>query len=278
VQQRLASLADRRDTVKPIDVTLRLGARPRSRRQCSRSGSRLPTLPFFLPVLLLLVGLLDVTGISAGNLAEDAGVGTALATEIDKGVERSGAGRWLAVAAGAVGALWAGRSLTKVLVASATLAWQVDPPRRAGTSLIAVAVVYGIAWFLVSLLLPRATSDPSALLPGAVLAGVVMVAVQAFTQLYLPDKLAQASVLFGGFGVAVVTLGSLFLFGRVLVGASLVNAIAWERFGSIAGFVFGLPGIRRLARRFPTLVRFFDLDPTSLARRTQNGAESSAEE
>jgi uncharacterized BrkB/YihY/UPF0761 family membrane protein len=211
-------------------------------------------------------------------------------------VEQTGINGWVALAAGAVGALWAGRSLTKVLVAAATLAWQIDPPRRspslrvtggviglitamliaaaivnrislaagpgvAGTSLLAVGVAYGAAWFTVSLLLPRATSDPSALLPGAALAGLVIAGLQWFTQLYLPDKLAQASALYGSFGVTVATLGTFFLLGRVLVAASVVNAVIWERFGSIASLVFGLPGLRRLAAR-PTIARFFDLDQT----------------
>lgn len=316
VQRRLASLSERRDAVKPIDVTLRLVERDRE-AVGSVLGSALAfrLFLFFVPVLLMLVGLLQfaLAGISAGTLAEQAGVGRTVAAEIQRGVEQSGTGRWVAVAAGAIGALWAGRSLTKVLVASATLAWRVDRPRRlaslrvtaaiislilamlitaavvnrirlatgpavAGTSLIAVAVVYGIAWFLVSLLLPRATTDPSALLPGAALAGVVLAALQWFNQLYLPDKFAQASDLYGAFGVTVVTLGSFFLIGRLLVVASLVNAIVWERFGSIAGFVFGLPGVRHLAGRFPAVARFFDLDPTSLAPRAQKRGESPADE
>jgi uncharacterized BrkB/YihY/UPF0761 family membrane protein len=315
VQQQLAALPERRDAVKPIDVTLRLVERDREAfGSVLGSAVAFRLFLFFVPVLLLLVGLLqfELAGISADDVAKQAGVGSALASEIEQGVQRSGDGRWIVVVIGAAGALWAGRSLAKVLSASAILAWRVDPPRRSvslrvtgaivglmmtilvaagvvnriqlaagpaigGTSLIAVAVVYGIAWFLVSTLLPRATTDPSALIPGAVLAGVVMAAVQAFTQLYLPDKISHASDLFGGFGVAVVTLGSFFLVGRVLVATSLVNAVVWERFGSVAGFVLGLPGVRRLARRMPFVVRFFDLDPTTLAPRTQKRAESPPE-
>lgn len=296
-RDRLSSVTDRRETVEPIDVTLRFLERDR-KAVGSVLGSALAfrLFLFFVPVLLMFVGLLQLAlaGVSASTLAEQAGIQTALASEIQRGVEQSGINSWVAVVTGAAGALWAGRSLTKVLVAAAILAWQVDPPRRtpsvrvtagvtglvtamalaaaivnrirlaagpglAGTSLLAVGVAYGAAWFVVSLLLPRATSDPSAVLPGAALAGLVIAVLQWFTQLYLPDKLEHASLVYGSFGVTIATLGTFFLLGRVLVVAGVVNAVIWERFGSIASLVFGLPGLRRLAER-PAIARFFDLD------------------
>lgn len=315
-QQRFASLSARRDTVRPIDLTLRLIERDREafgRTLGSALAFRL--FLFIVPVLLVLVGLLPfaLESTSVETLAEQAGVGPALAAEIKQGLELSRTGGWAAVAAGTIGALWAGRSLTKDLIASAALAWRVGRPARsaslrvtaaiiglilamaiavavvnrirlaagpaiAGTSLLAAAVVYGLAFFLVSTLLPRATTDPSALLPGAALVGVVMAAMQWFTQLYLPDKLAHASNLFGAIGVAVVTLGSLFIVGRLFVAASLVNAVVWESFGSIAGIVFGLPGVRRIPGRVPAVVRFFDLDPASYASPAHKRGEPSDEE
>ena len=38
-----------------------------------------------------------------------------------------------------------------------------------GLSFLAAVVVYGLAWLALSMILPRATNDPGALLPGAVL-------------------------------------------------------------------------------------------------------------
>ena len=314
-QERFSSITNRREAAGPLDVTLRFLERDR-KAVGSVLGSALAfrLFLFFVPVALMFVGVLQLalTAVSASTLAEQAGIQTALATEIQEGVEQTGVDSWVALVAGAVGALWAGRSLTKVLVAAATLAWQIDPPRRtpsvrvtggvvglitalaigaaivnrvslaagpglAGTSLLAVGVAYGVAWFLVSLMLPRATSDPSALLPGAALAGLVIAGLQWFTQLYLPEKLAQASALYGSFGVTVATLGTFFLLGRVLVVAGVVNAVIWERFGSIATLVFGLPGLRRLAGR-PTIARFFDLDPTRAEQAASKSAPSSADD
>lgn len=313
VQERFSSITDRREAAAPIDVTLRFLERDR-KAVGSVLGSALAfrLFLFFVPVMLMFVGLLQLAleGVSASTLAEQAGIQTALATEIQQGVEQSGVDGWAALVAGAVGALWAGRSLTKVLVAAAILAWQIDPPRRspsvrvtggvvglitamvfaaamvnrislaagpgvAGTSLVAVSVAYAAAWFVVSLLLPRATSDPSALLPGAALAGLVIAGLQWFTQLYLPDRLAQASALYGSFGVTVATLGTFFLLGRVLVVAGVVNAVVWERFGSIAGIVFGLPGLRRLAER-PAIAHFFDLGQTRAEPPAREDAPSSS--
>jgi uncharacterized BrkB/YihY/UPF0761 family membrane protein len=315
VRERFSAITDRREAVAPIDVTLLFVERDR-KAVGSVLGSALAfrLFLFFVPVALMFVGLLQLalTGVSANTLAEQAGIQTALATEIQEGVEQTGVGSWVALVGGAVGALWAGRSLTKVLVAAATLAWQIDPPRRtpsvrvtggvvglitalaigaaivnrvslaagpglAGTSLLAVGVAYGVAWFLVSLMLPRATSDPSVLLPGAALAGLVIAGLQWFTQLYLPEKLAQASALYGSFGVTIATLGTFFLLGRVLVVAGVVNAVIWERFGSIASLVFGLPGLRRLAER-PAIARFFDLDQTAAEPPSGEGPPASADD
>ena len=60
------------------------------------------------------------------------------------------------------------------------------------------------------MLLPRATTDPSALLPGARLVGLTLVGMQAVSQLYLPDRLSRASELYGAIGTTIVTLGWFF--------------------------------------------------------------------
>jgi hypothetical protein len=39
-----------------------------------------------------------------------------------------------------------------------------------------------------------------------------------------------------------------------------VNAVIYERFGSISQFVFGLPLVRILPRKSAWIRRFFDLD------------------
>ncbi len=251
---------------------------------------------FAAPLLLALVGALGLLSghVSPRDASNAVGVSGHLATQISDAFDQSSSARWVALGTGVVGAVWAGRSLTKVLVVASALAWQKPARPRAElrviaavvslltgvvvvagvlnrlralagvgvatTSLLAAGVVYGVGWFFISLMLPRAESDPTAVLPGAVLVGSTVSTLQWGTQFYLPDRVSQASELYGALGVTLATLAVFFLFGRVLVAALVLNAVIWERFGSIASFVFGLPGLRALPRRVPRLARFFGLD------------------
>jgi uncharacterized BrkB/YihY/UPF0761 family membrane protein len=83
---------------------------------------------------------------------------------------------------------------------------------------------------------------------------------QALSQLYLPGRFSRASELYGAVGATLVVLGWFFVLGRVIVLALVVDAIVYERFGSISQFVFSLPGLRALPRRSPRFRRFFALD------------------
>ena len=102
--------------------------------------------------------------------------------------------------------------------------------------------------------------DPGALLPGALLAAVTLTALQAVSQLYLPGRLSQASEVYGAIGMVVVTLGWFFFVGRSVVLALTLNAVIYERFGSISTFVFGLPVLRALPRRWAWFRRIFQLE------------------
>ena len=85
-----------------------------------------------------------------------------------------------------------------------------------------------------------------ALLPGAVLVGAVLTGMQAIATIYLPDKLGRASALYGAIGTTVVTLGWFFFVARAMVFGMSLDAVIYERFGSISQFVFGLPLVRAL--------------------------------
>jgi uncharacterized BrkB/YihY/UPF0761 family membrane protein len=134
----------------------------------------------------------------------------------------------------------------------------------ASLSFVAAFAIYGVAWMAMSTLLPRATRDPSALLPGAVLVGAVLAGMQAIAQLYLPEQLERASALYGAIATTVVTLGWFFILGRAVVLAMSLNAVIHERFGSISRFVFSLPLIRILPRKSPWIRKFFHLEERSL--------------
>ena len=66
--------------------------------------------------------------------------------------------------------------------------------------------------------------------------------------------------MYGGIGLTIVTLGWFFIIGRVIVVALTINAVIYERFGSISHFVFALPVIRYLPRRWPWFRQKFELE------------------
>jgi hypothetical protein len=83
---------------------------------------------------------------------------------------------------------------------------------------------------------------------------------QMVSQFYLPNKFENASSLYGGIGVAIVSLGWFFILGRSLSLAFAVNAVLYERYGSITQVVFRLPVLRVVPRRWEWFRRYFGLD------------------
>jgi hypothetical protein len=203
--------------------------------------------------------------------------------------------------AGLVGIATTGRSLTRALVLSSALSWELGgrhkiPIRAMGVvvgivvgialmatimnrirgatgvavstvSFVAVAAVYVVLWSLLYLSLPRATRDPGAAIPGAAVVAVVLAGLQAVSQLYLPRQVESASSLYGSIGVAIASLGWFFFIGRAMAFSFAVNAVVYERVGSVSRFVFGVPGLRAIPARSPALARYFDLDPGARTRR-----------
>ena len=245
---------------------------------------------FTVPLTVAVVGLVQV--LHASGVVQDLlgrlQVQGSAAVEIERAVRTSSA-------SGLVLTVWAGRSLTRVLAASAAASWRL-PARTARVSVRQVVVVSalmaglitsdlvinriheasGVAvtsgvfllaatldaavWFLSCSALPRATTDPGALLPGSALFGLVLAALSWFMHYYLPAKVERASATMGGLAVTVAALGYLFLIGRLATVSLTLDAVVWEQHGSITGVVFDLPGLRVLPRRSPRLRAFFDLE------------------
>jgi len=245
---------------------------------------------FVVSVVLLVAGQDGIRSIT-----EQSGVTGSLASQIDQSTNATRnttigltlAALWLAV--------WAGRSLTKVLAACAAGAWGMGGREgkatlkmaasvttlilgilvAAGvlnrikeeqgfavvtTSWIVTAVVYSAGWFMVSLSLPRRTRDPGAALPGAVVLGFALAALQWVMQFYLPTRLEHSTAMSGTLGVSVAALGYMFLIGRLMVSSLILDAVIYDRVGSVSNLVFSLPVLQRIPRRFPKVARFFDLD------------------
>ena len=89
---------------------------------------------------------------------------------------------------------------------------------------------FAALWLGVSLLLPR---DPRAswvaLLPGSLLIGVGVWLIQLFSVYVLASRVDKASTLYGSLGVAAALLAWLYVLGRLIVAAAMLNATLWER-------------------------------------------------
>ena len=304
-QHRLERLLDEHRDRPVVDLGLRWYERDRDAAgTLVGSAIAFRLFLFFVPLLLFVVG---IAGFLANYVetedVDEMGITGNLARQMNEALTQPNSTRWIATFAGLFGMLWAGRSLTKVMAAASCLAWRrpvrakasvraigatvglvvglglvsgiVNKVRHdlgigaAGVSFLAAFALYGTAWLLLSLVLPRTTADPGALLPGAVLVGATLSGLQAVSQLYLPNRFSHASELYGAVGVAIVTLGWFFIMGRVIVLSLSLDAVVYERFGSITTFVFGLPVLRGIARRAPWLRRFFGLGEFAGAARAQ---------
>ena len=251
---------------------------------------------FFVPLLLFVVGLAGFVAewVDADTVNDNAGLTGSLAVQINSALSQPNSTRWVAVLLGLVGMASTGRALSKVLVTTSCLAWRLPMKSKASMrvvgaivgliagiglvaaivnrirtelgvgvatiSFVGALVVYALAWVVLSMMLPRASTDPGVVLPGAVLVGITLAGMQAVSQLYLPSRLSRASELYGAIGTTIVTLGWFFILGRAMVLAMVLNAVIHERFGSISRVAFSLPVMRILPRRSAWVRRFFDLD------------------
>jgi uncharacterized BrkB/YihY/UPF0761 family membrane protein len=250
---------------------------------------------FFVPFMLFGIGLVGLVSghVDADSISRAGSIRGQLAEQLRSAQDQSTTAKLLTVATGLFLMVSAGRSLAKALVASSSLAWSargnVTAKVRALAAIVGVVsslilvsfainrvrdeagtaaaslsfgagfVVYLVLIVLLMSTLPRGTSDPGAILPGAALVAIVIAGMQAFSQLYIPGKVADASDLYGGVGVAVVALGWLFIFGRSLSFAFSVNAALFERFGSLSRPIFALPVLRLLPRHSRRLREYFAL-------------------
>jgi len=160
---------------------------------------------FFVPLVLFTVGLAGLIGRHAAysSFSSDAGISGSIGNQIDTAFSQSSSAAWFACAAGLVGIATTGYSLSKALIVSSALSWQLGGRQRAAVravgvlvglivgiglitviinrirdatgvavaslSFFAVFFVYVLLWLLVFQTLPRATTDPGASLPGSVL-------------------------------------------------------------------------------------------------------------
>jgi uncharacterized BrkB/YihY/UPF0761 family membrane protein len=251
---------------------------------------------FFLPLLLFAVGLAGLANSLFGydSLSSDAGITGSVGAQIDSAFEQRSGAAWLACLGGLIGMGTTGYSMSRALVVSSAMSWNLGGRQRtemrvigtvaglivgialistfinriraasgvavASLSFVAVLGIYVLLWMLVFQMLPRGTTDPGSSLPGAVVTASTLTGMQAVSVLYLPGAIERSSELYGAIGVSIATLGWFYILGRVIAYSFALNAIVFERVGSVSGAVFALPLVRAIPRRYPSVATYFDLD------------------
>jgi uncharacterized BrkB/YihY/UPF0761 family membrane protein len=221
-------------------------------------------LPLFLVVISILGIVSSVDAGAAGEVGDDLGMSSYLVDSVDDAAEESQRALWVLVPLALWATYTAGVGTVKVLRAIHALAWgqPIERLRRrwvaavasfgfalalaavaaltqairersdlAGWAFVLLQLVFLTAlWWGVSRTLPH---DPGAgwlaLLPGAVLVGFGAWALHVASVYVLARRVAKASDLYGSLGVAAALLRWLYLLGRLVVAAALLNATLWER-------------------------------------------------
>jgi len=243
-------------------------------------------------VIVSLVRVIDITALFSGDQLEKGFTTQDIALALEDSSRLNALGLLIT---GLFLAAWAGRSLAKTLAACSAAAWRLPASEAKvsmGSALALSGIVFievvastivaairdiggapawalswgtlvaivGVAWFLVLLTLPRGVSDPGALLPGALLLGVVQGSIQGVLHAYSEGRVARTVDTYGDLAVTLAVLGNLFILGRLMTASFTFTAVTYERFGSLSQMLFGLPLVRRLPRRYPWFAEFFSLD------------------
>jgi uncharacterized BrkB/YihY/UPF0761 family membrane protein len=221
---------------------------------------------WLLPLALVLVGGLGIAADAAHETpkeaAESLGMGGLISQSIASAA--TGKGRWYALVIGIPILVYTTRSVLRVLVVSHRLLW-TDSRARAqratpvatlrllvlllafplagvlasairawspGVGILATAlsvVPFAALWLLISLGLPHRGASWEALVPGALLFGLGVQALNVFTAYVLTPWALSKQGTYGALGLAAALLLSLFLISRLVVAAAVLNATLWER-------------------------------------------------
>jgi membrane protein len=129
-----------------------------------------------------------------------------------------------------IGLLWLGGSAVLFVSSFAlTTAVRFLPAFLAPLELV-LALGLGFGMFLwASKILPNRNIGWRPLWPGAILGAVGFEVLKVLGGIYLPHAVRSSSALYGSIGVVFAILAWLFFFGRLIVYASVLNVVLWER-------------------------------------------------
>jgi uncharacterized BrkB/YihY/UPF0761 family membrane protein len=221
---------------------------------------------WMLPLALVLVGGLGIAAEAAEETPKEAadslGMGGLVSHSIASAA--TGNGRWYALLIGIPILVYTTASVLRVLIVSHRLLW-TDSRARAqratpvatlrllvlllafplaavlasairewspGVGVLATAlsiVPFAALWVVISIHLPHRDASWQALVPGALLFGVGVEALNVFTAYVLTPWALNKQGTYGALGLAAALLLSLFLISRLVVAAAVLNATLWER-------------------------------------------------
>jgi len=219
-----------------------------------------------VPLLLILVaglGFLHASG-TERSASTELGFSQTLVSTMSTVGQNAERGRWVTLWVGLVAAVFAVRTMIKSLRIVHNLAWgttrkpsanrpvdlvvgvgivtlvvvmagssQWIRARTPGGGLlasIAVAAIAAALYLVVELVLPKAEGASWVrLVPGAILVGVGMQLLHGVTVFYFAGRISRMSQTYGPLGVAIVALLWLYILGRMMVGAAVLNATLWDR-------------------------------------------------
>lgn len=221
-------------------------------------------IPYVFVVITLFGSVADLQNESGQEAARTAGLTGLIGKSVADAQRQTSSTKVFSIVVGLFALILAARAVVKTLRAVHALAWRVPLTRlrnstRAAAVLVAIIfgvslvatgvskvrserpgiglllgvsliVVWGAAWLGISWLLPHAKDIPwTALIPGALLFGLIVWAMHLLTVFYFARKVSHASETYGAIGSAIGILVALYLIGRAMSASATLNATLWER-------------------------------------------------
>jgi uncharacterized BrkB/YihY/UPF0761 family membrane protein len=221
---------------------------------------------WLLPLGLVAVAGLGIASDGADKSPQDAASSVGVAGLVSSSVAGAAQAstRWYALLVGIPLLLYATRSVLRALIGAHRLVWTdlrsaAPKPTVEATVKLLVALVtcfllaglgttvrhhslilgilatlllglpYAGVWLLVSMRLPHGGADWKGLVPGALLFGISLEALNAVAVYFLAPYSIEKQGTYGALGTAAVLLLALYFLGRIVVFAAVVNATLWER-------------------------------------------------
>ena len=221
---------------------------------------------WLLPLALVAVAGLGIAAGARSETPEEAAESLGLAGLVSNSVASAakGSSRWYALAIGIPVLIYTTRGVLRVLIGSHRILWgdlrsAAPKPTLVGSLRLLVLLLafpvasvvastvrawspgigllttlltilpYAGLWLLISIRLPHRTAAWTDLIPGALLFGFGIEAIQLVATYFLaPYALAKQGT-YGALGIAAALLFTLYLASRLAVGAAVLNATLWER-------------------------------------------------